>query len=109
MIQLTLLELIIEIGSPHPTKDCVHDSLRIYDGPNSDSPLFGGRAYCAYYNRVRPRIKPSTSNEVFVVFKSDNAESWFGFKLAWIQQGMVECSVICFKRLQHIGLTYIYI
>ena len=98
MIQLTLLELLLEDGSV-AAQDCVYDYLKVYDGSAQSSLLFHDRPLCRQLGPAGARMRPvyplSTSNKVYIVFKSDSAgwsKRYKGFQLAWVQQGMVKYS-----------------
>ena len=54
------------------------DTLSIYDGDSDEAPLIG--VYC--YNVIPPSIE-STSENIFIVFRSDSSTSARGFEIAY--------------------------
>jgi spore germination protein YaaH len=68
-VRLTFSQMDLEIG---------YDSLYLYDGFNTSSPLLG-----AYSGTVIPGIINSTTPAITVKFKSDNATTKAGFKAIW--------------------------
>lgn len=65
---------------------CRYDYLKIYDGPSSESPLVG--RFCGTNH---PKTYTSTSNNLFIVFKSDHSSASGGFKITY--------ESICFKTI----------
>jgi cubilin len=61
------------------TDECELDSLSIYDGSNSQSPLIG--KYCG--PRLPQELIQSTGPAMFMLFVSDEADSGFGFNISW--------------------------
>ncbi|XP_045491488.1 LOW QUALITY PROTEIN: cubilin homolog [Colias croceus] len=57
---------------------CTYDYLAIYDGPSSDSRLVG--KFCG---TTVPKTFTSTSNSLFIQFKSDQSVSSQGFKISY--------------------------
>jgi spore germination protein YaaH len=55
-----------------------YDTLRIYDGPNTSSPLIG-----AYHGTNSPGTINSTGPSLTVKFRSDNATNSTGWKAVW--------------------------
>lgn len=68
-VRLTFSQMDLEVG---------YDSLYLYDGFNTSSPLLG-----AFSGTVIPGIINSTSPAITVKFKSDNATTKAGFKAIW--------------------------
>lgn len=68
-VRLTFSQMDLEVG---------YDSLYLYDGFNTSSPLLG-----AFSGTVIPGIINSTSPAITVKFKSDNATTKTGFKAIW--------------------------
>ena len=72
MVKVTFQELDIEWES-----DCDYDSVKLYDGSDSSSPLLG--TYCA-----RPPTKiTSTGSSLYIVFESDHSVNDGRFSLSW--------------------------
>jgi len=55
-----------------------YDTLRIYDGPNTSSPLIG-----AYHGTTSPGTINSTGSSLTVKFRSDNLTNSTGWKAVW--------------------------
>jgi spore germination protein YaaH len=74
-VRLTFSQMDLETG---------YDSLYLYDGPTTASPLLG-----AYSGSVVPGIINSTGSSITVKFKSDGATNKGGFRAIWncIQDG----------------------
>ena len=85
LIQFKFLHFDVQSSAnPH----CIwSDSLRIYDGVSSTSPMLG--RYCGsfedtpYGGDSLPPIQISSSNHLFIYFYSDNHGSGTGFKLEY--------------------------
>ena len=72
MVKVTFQELDIEWES-----DCDYDSVKLYDGSDSSSPLLG--TYCA-----RPSTEiTSTGSSLYIVFESDYSVNDGRFSLSW--------------------------
>ncbi|XP_026748193.2 cubilin [Galleria mellonella] len=58
---------------------CIYDYLKIYDGPSSDSRLVGKFCGNVYY----PKSYISSSNSLFIIFKTDRTKSSEGFRISY--------------------------
>ncbi|XP_023942426.2 cubilin-like [Bicyclus anynana] len=65
---------------------CKYDSVKIYDGPTSDSPLVG--KFCG---TTLPKTYTSSTNKLFILFKSDHTVASEGFK--------IDFESICFQTI----------
>lgn len=74
--------------------DCDFDSLRIYDGVDSNGTLIG--TYCG---SERPPSAISTFNHLHLVFQTDSSNTGPGFKASYsfIDASTFECSMLYFK------------
>ncbi|XP_064410135.1 cubilin [Latimeria chalumnae] len=61
---------------------CKNDYLKLYDGPNSQSPLLG--TYCG--NNMPP-AGTTTGTSLHMVFITDTSVNYNGFQMQWFQNG----------------------
>ena len=73
MINITLPVFDIE-----PSKNCIYDYIAVYNGPSLSDPLIG--RLCGDQS---PGTVTSSMNEIMLVFKSDAAKSFRGFKATY--------------------------
>ncbi|XP_072933024.1 cubilin-like [Epargyreus clarus] len=66
---------------------CMYDYLKIYDGPTSDSRLVG--KYCG---KIYPKSYTSSSNTLFLQFKTDHTMSSGGFRLTY--ESLCQISIV---------------
>jgi Zn-dependent metalloprotease len=76
-VDLSFLFFDVEAGSSGT--NCNYDYVRIYDGPNTASPLVG--TYCN--NNLPPATWSSSGNSVTIVFHSDGGLEESGFEITW--------------------------
>ncbi|KAH0631151.1 hypothetical protein JD844_005313 [Phrynosoma platyrhinos] len=72
-----------------------YDFLHIYDGPNSLSPLIG-----SFYDTQLPERIESSSNNLFLAFRSDASVSNTGFVIHYTEANAVQDSIILFFSKQ---------
>ncbi|XP_053622099.1 cubilin homolog [Plodia interpunctella] len=73
----TQVQLDFKLFNVERSRNCKRDYLKVYDGPSTDSPIMG--TFCG--NLDRKIILNSTSNNVFMVFKTDRSIGKDGFKI----------------------------
>ena len=66
-----------------------HDSLSIYDGGSIESPMFG--RYCG---DSIPTDKVSTTNQIFIHFKTNEFVTLPGFQLEYRESSKFVCVMI---------------
>ena len=59
--------------------NCEYDSLQIYDGANTKSPLLG--RYCGWHI---PHLIETTQKHMFIVFETDGSDTASGFEALWV-------------------------
>jgi PKD repeat protein len=76
-VDLSFVFFDVEAGSSGT--NCNYDYVRVYDGPNTASPLVG--TYCN--NNLPPATWSSSGSSVTIVFHSDGGLEESGFEIAW--------------------------
>lgn len=64
------------------TSTCYYDYIKLYNGPNTDSPLIG--TYCG---SLPPLASTTSGSSLHMVFRSDSSVSRSGFQMNWYQNG----------------------
>ena len=59
-----------------------YDSLTLYDGDSKTSPVLAGKL-CGDLTDINPEIV-STTNQVFLHFKTDDSDNYKGYEIEWI-------------------------
>lgn len=76
-VSLSVISFDIEPGSSGT--NCNYDYLKVYNGPNTASPLLG--TYCN--NNLPPATINSTGSSITIVFHSDSGLEKNGFEIDW--------------------------
>lgn len=72
------------------SSSCQFDSVAVYDGPDTLSPLLG--KFCG---TVLPPNLRSSTNQLFIVFRTDNSVSGIGWRATY-SQTLGRWSLLCF-------------
>ncbi|XP_048245301.1 cubilin-like isoform X2 [Haliotis rufescens] len=94
-VNLKLVDIDVEVSDR-----CQPDSLKIYDGDSSASPLLG--TWCGQMNGYRLQ---STGNVMTLVFNTDDSNNGRGFNVRYTQEST---SMVCDQRFEATD-TYSYI
>ena len=75
------------------TYQCGSDNVKIFDGKNSSATLIG--KYCGSHN---PFSVETTTNNMFVTFRSDRSLNYYGFKATFDMKAVRPIRPMSFKR-----------
>lgn len=73
--------------------DCISDHVNIYDGRNSSATLLG--KYCA---RKDPFHVETTTNNMFIIFRSDRSLNYGGFRATFLAISLRPLREMTFRR-----------
>ncbi len=78
-VYLDFIMFDVEEGSQPTSTNCDYDNMKIYDGPNTSSPIIG--TYCN--NNLPPSTIASTGSSITILFSSDPGLEESGFEIEW--------------------------
>lgn len=91
------IEWLVCISQIENHDSCVYDFLEFRDGHDEDSPLIG--KYCGY--KIPQGVK-SSSNKLWIRFKSDGSVQKAGFAARFLKGKYYSSSILIFLLTRHL-------